>query len=143
MNKRLIALMCAGIITTTGLVGCGASQENLNQLSSSLTDDAGVIIIDARYADLTIEEDKYIIKILGHTEDGDAGGFSYTNHRDYWVKYSVSREDYMKFAKSGEMASKRFYIDNDNECEMLQHIVDNYDPIETIQIEDVDKNHNY
>jgi len=147
MNKRLILKMCeiilATSITATSLVGCGASRDNLNKLSSGLTDDAGVIIIDVKYADFSVEEDKYIIKFLGHTEDGNSGSVHYINHKDYWVKYSVSREDYMKFVKSNKMTSKRFFIDNDKECEMLQNIIDTYNPLETINIEDVDRNHNY
>lgn len=147
---KKLTLTLATVATLT-LSSCGDSTE-LTNLTASLSADASTAIIDVIFIMPETSKENNYISLIGHYDAGSTyipGRFSvwdhYNNHKDYRITYQVSKEDYAEIIK---IYSKDKTIDANTKKEDLDKIlsiIDNYDPIEVVDlgVDDKYKHDNY
>jgi len=156
-NKtRLISLMLAGTIATSGvagLTGCSKietlspnSTERKN-LTVQMSLDANQQFFNVAHFDMELKDGKHYITFLGHYDEGkkqktysmDADKYQYIEHKDYLITYEISKEDYQNIAKFYNKVNTPIHNLTLDNVALLQSIVDNYDPINveenTIEVE--------
>ena len=146
-RKRLISLMLAGAIATSGVAALtSCSDKNLalrntperETLTLDMSIEIDQMITNVVSFKVELLNGHYFIKFLTHFDSGEKniqiGPYSskseYIDHKDYIVTYEISEDEYRNFIKAYTPAKdiKLSSISLD-EMPALQSIVYNYDPI--------------
>lgn len=143
--KKLTATLL--IASTLTLGSCSANDE-IENLTANLSADASTGLTDVVFIIPETTKENNYISIIGHFDTGSnyshrriAVWQSYKNHKDYRITYEVSKEDYASIVK---IYSKDKNIDANSkkeDLEKIQSIIDNYDPIEVVDLGVDDKYH--
>ena len=147
IKKMTLALMATTTIATSaGAVACAVSEKT--DLINNLSHDCNRNINLVHYVKAEEIDNEYFVSFDAHSDAGFSGGYyavpAYKNHTDFVVKYNVSYEDYIKVAN---MKNKHGYVVFKNttmkECDILNHIINNYSPcaVDSIVREDTDLVH--
>ena len=141
---KMLGLALAGTVTVTSLAGCADAFE---PLTTPLTEDSGKIIMDVPYVNFYTTDDGYFVTFLGHKDNGiDHKDFTFIDHKDYKITYSISREDYLSLMKTfkNDFIRDKYTISgaqtsiSKQKGEKLKEIITSYDPI---SVEDFAGNH--
>lgn len=143
--SKLIGLTMAGAITATALTGC--ADKAFNNLATPLTEDTSKNILKVPCVKCWSTDEEYFVAFLGHRDNGIA---TYPNelsdHKDYKITYSISREDYLtimdklknNITRNNLITPVNFAGNGRKKVKYLKDIIDNYDPI---SVEDHEGDH--
>ena len=131
MKRRLIALMCAGLISTSPVVltSCNTA-EDIQNLTSALSAD---IIKDLTYCVYVFVENStqdYYVSIIGHYASAQSN-YTYLDHKDYRAIHKVSKEEYESISKFDNNSID--FLSKD-EIKIIENIVKTYDPIDIVEL---------
>ncbi len=146
-KKRLISLMLAaniGVASVLGLAGCGDSNVKLakdiperNDLTLAMSFEIEQMLTNVVSFEVKMVDGQYFIEMLAHFDAGETarhGGYTtyyeYKDHKDYVVKYQITKEEYSYFMNSYLPATTIKLRDVNNEViKTLKSIINNNDPI--------------
>lgn len=146
MSKNLLTKLTAALALTTVLTtapilnACSSVEEN--KLTSNLVTDSHTHM---NYVAFIVPENStkdYYISFIGHYDEKKIIGryeTTYENHKDYRVTYKVSKEDYKLVSDICSSSSIYVYQLSNEQIVVLNSIIDNYEPIEVVEIK-ADKN---
>jgi len=152
-NKKLIALMSAGLIATTLSTTACSDNMNFKEMATTLSYEIDDVVLDIPSFVMQIKQDSYLLTFIGHSASAGDKDKGYIDHKDYLVTYSISKKDYFEIYKI--CLERNFFIINYDisQCvkytdnfitikPLLDDIMENYEPISIKEVE-MDKSHNY
>jgi len=134
--SKMLGLALAGAVTASSLTGC--SLDAFEPLSTPLTEDSGKIIMDVPCVNFYTTDNGYFVTFLGHKDNGiDHNDYTFIDHKDYKITYSISREDYLSLMKTfkNNFIRNKYTISgtqtsiSEQKTEKLKKIIESYNPI--------------
>ena len=136
MKHNLIKKLALSLALSSTIAFSACSLDiDISNLTSSLSADGKVDINSTRYVFVENSKKNNYISFIGHYDIGTMGT-RYVNHRDYRITYQVSKEDYIKVNK---LKNKDTFYLNQEDIDMLETLINTYDPIEVKLVEEDEK----
>lgn len=140
MKHNLIKKLALSLALSSTITLSACSKLDMSNLTSSLSADGKVDIVSTQYVFVENSKENNYISFIGHYDTGSIyirhSLRSYHNHKDYRITYQVSKEDFAKVNKFQHICVSQL---EQEEIDMLETLVNTYDPIEVKLVEEDEK----
>ena len=132
----LTILTATGLILTSAACDFDSGKQERIALCEAIADDCMSELDSIQRVHLSKQEDKFVVSMLGHYDEGFNHVKGYVEHKDYSIKYHVDQETFSELSKyiSGDTIVRTLTEDG---LKALITVPQNFAPVDAQELTEI------